>query len=126
VDCQLHEVLQAPEAAIMQVYFPETIGVSRLASMINGDVVEVGQVGHEGMVGLPVVLGNGFHDLEAMGQNPSTALRLAPRRCGRSWSASRSSVRCCCATCWCTATRWPAPPSVTAGTRSPGGWSAGC
>ena len=56
VDCQLHEVLQAPEAAIMQVYFPETIGVSRLASMINGDVVEVGQVGHEGMVGLPVVL----------------------------------------------------------------------
>ena len=56
MDCQLHEVLQAPEAAIMQVYFPEAIGVSRLASMINGDVVEVGQVGHEGMVGLPVVL----------------------------------------------------------------------
>jgi len=76
VDCLLHEVLHVPEAAITQVYFPETIGVSLLTYMMNGDAVEVGQVGHEGMVGLPVVLGSDFDDLEAMVQNPGTALRL--------------------------------------------------
>jgi CRP-like cAMP-binding protein len=47
-----------------------------LASMEDGDAAEVGLIGREGMVGLPVLLGADRDDLEGMVQAPGHALRM--------------------------------------------------
>lgn len=47
-----------------------------LAYMENGDASEVGLIGREGMVGLPVLLGADSYDVEAMVQAPGTVLRM--------------------------------------------------
>jgi len=44
--------------------------------MENGEAAAVGQIGNEGMVGLPLLLGGDSDDLEAVVQSPGTALRL--------------------------------------------------
>jgi CRP-like cAMP-binding protein len=44
--------------------------------MEDGDAAEVGLVGCEGMVGLPLLLGAECDDIEAMVQGPGTALRM--------------------------------------------------
>jgi len=47
-----------------------------LAYMEDGDAAEVGLVGYEGMVGLPVLLGADHAEIEAIVQGPGTALRI--------------------------------------------------
>jgi len=76
VDLSLRQVLSAPGKPITAVYFPETGYVSMLAYLKGGDAIEVGVVGNEGVVGLPVLLGDDSDDCEAMVQNPGTALRM--------------------------------------------------
>lgn len=51
------EVVYEAEGPIEHVYFPETAVFSMLCAMENGDTVEVGPVGDEGMVGLRVFMG---------------------------------------------------------------------
>jgi CRP-like cAMP-binding protein len=51
------QVLYEAEALIDHVYFPETAVFSMLATMENGETVEVGPVGREGLVGLRIFLG---------------------------------------------------------------------
>ena len=48
-----------------------------LAYMDDGDATEVGLVGREGVVGLPILLSDEFDDLEAMTQCQGTALSLS-------------------------------------------------
>ena len=72
----LRQTLHAPGEPIAHVWFPETGYVSMLAYLEDGDAAEVGLVGREGMVGLPVLLGAESDDLEAMVQSPGTALRM--------------------------------------------------
>ncbi|MBL6459127.1 Crp/Fnr family transcriptional regulator [Belnapia sp. T6] len=76
VELGLREILQEPEKPITAVYFPETSWASMLAYMEDGDAAEVGLIGREGMVGLPVLLGGDSDDLEAMVQCAGTALRM--------------------------------------------------
>jgi CRP-like cAMP-binding protein len=76
VELPLRRVLHVPGKPIEAVYFPETGYVSMLAYLESGDAAEVGLVGREGMVGLPVLLGAECDDIEAMVQNPGTALRI--------------------------------------------------
>jgi CRP-like cAMP-binding protein len=76
VDLPLRHVLHAPDEPIAVVHFPEIGWVSMLAYLENGDAAEVGLVGREGMVGLPLLLGADRSTLEAMVQAPGTALRL--------------------------------------------------
>src|SRR5919112_1949466 len=47
-----------------------------VAYMEDGDAAEVGLVGHDGFLGLPVLLGGDSDDLEAMVQAPGTALQM--------------------------------------------------
>jgi CRP-like cAMP-binding protein len=79
------QVLHQPEVPIDTVYFPETGWSSMLAYMEDGDAAEVGLVGREGVVGLPVVLAGEFDDLEALVQCPGKAFSLsaAALPCGR-------------------------------------------
>ena len=51
------EVIYDAETQIEYVYFPETAVFSMLSEMENGDTVEVGPVGNEGLVGLRIFLG---------------------------------------------------------------------
>jgi CRP-like cAMP-binding protein len=76
VEMVFQKTLHAVGEPIASVYFPESGFVSMLAYMEDGDAAEVGLVGREGMVGLPVLLGADQDDLEAMVQMPGTALRM--------------------------------------------------
>src|SRR4051812_12259904 len=76
VELPCRQVLQAPGEPIEAAWFPATGIVSMLAQMEDGDAAEVGLIGREGMVGLPLLLGEDHDDLEAMVQAPGTALRM--------------------------------------------------
>jgi CRP-like cAMP-binding protein len=71
------QTLHAVGEPIASVYFPETGYASMLAPLEDGDAAEVGLIGREGFIGLPVLLGAEFDDIEAMVQSPGTALRMS-------------------------------------------------
>ncbi|MBD2629426.1 Crp/Fnr family transcriptional regulator [Trichormus variabilis] len=64
------------EEPIKYIYFPETAIISLLCIMNNGSSVEVGLVSNEGMVGIPVILGDNITTLNAIVQVPGNALRI--------------------------------------------------
>ena len=70
------QVVLAPGALIAFVLFPETGWCSNLVSLEDGDFGEVGLIGREGLVGLPLVYGDDRSSAENMAQAPGTALRL--------------------------------------------------
>jgi len=70
------QTLHLPEQRIVNVYFPESGYVSRLAPMDDGDFAEIGLIGPEGMVGMSVLHGDDQDSFEMMVQVPGTALRL--------------------------------------------------
>jgi CRP-like cAMP-binding protein len=57
VSVSLGQVLHHAHEEIQYVYFPENCVISILSTMEDGSTVEVGVVGHEGMLGLRVLLG---------------------------------------------------------------------
>ena len=70
------ETLIVPDKPIEAVYFVESGWVSLVSTLDNGMQAEVGLIGREGMVGLPLILGvaDGFE--EAFVQAKGTALRM--------------------------------------------------
>src|SRR5262245_66603677 len=76
VQLGLKDVLHDPDASIQDVYFPLTAVGSLLSVEDDGRAVEVGTVGNEGMVGLPVFLGADRTPGLAFSQVPGGALRM--------------------------------------------------
>ena len=76
VDTTTRQTLLVAGEPIHAVYFPEIGWSSMLALMADGNSAEVGLVGTEGMVGLPLLLGAETSFVEAMVQGPGTMLRL--------------------------------------------------
>ncbi|MCI0756831.1 Crp/Fnr family transcriptional regulator [Teichococcus vastitatis] len=70
-------VLHEPNAPITSIYFPDDGYVSMVAYMEDGDAAEVGLVGPEGLVGLPVLLGSDRSTIEALVQCPGTAWTMS-------------------------------------------------
>jgi CRP-like cAMP-binding protein len=70
------EVLYDADEPIGFIYFIETGMVSMLALLEAGDLLEVGVVGPEGLVGMPVVFGADRSSTQAMVQMAGTALRV--------------------------------------------------
>jgi CRP-like cAMP-binding protein len=70
------EVLYEPDDLIRYVYFPTGGVISLLLLLEDGSVAEVGRVGHEGMVGLPLFLGVRTSHTRAFVQIPGEALRM--------------------------------------------------
>ena len=62
--------------AIEYVYFPGDGLVSLVTHMNDGTTVEVGLIGRDGMVGIPVLLGDDIAFEEAIVQIPGDALRM--------------------------------------------------
>jgi CRP-like cAMP-binding protein len=76
VTLRSEEVLYEPDEPIRHVYFPTSGMISLLVVLHNGSVAEVGRVGNEGMVGLPVFLGLWTSHTRAFVQIPGEALRM--------------------------------------------------
>ena len=71
------QTLSNPGAPIEHVYFVEQGMVSLVQPLEGkGGMIEVGMIGNEGFVGVPVLLGADTSPLEAMVQIPGSALRM--------------------------------------------------
>lgn len=73
----LHAIIQKPEQVIEYVYFIETGTISMIAALEDGTESEVGLVGREGIVGIPLALGAAVSDLEALVQVPAEVRRIS-------------------------------------------------
>jgi len=97
VDLQLGEVLVERGERIRHVYFPTDSFVSLTTAADNGTTLEVGLVGHEGMLGISLILGVDIAPLRALVQGAGMALRMsrAPfrRELGKSPALARSMKR---------------------------------
>jgi CRP-like cAMP-binding protein len=71
------EVLYEPRETISHVYFPGASLVSLLTLADGHLALEVGLIGREGMVGIPLVLGHKLSSVRALVQGSGPALRMA-------------------------------------------------
>ena len=74
------EVLHEPGAPIEHVYFPIGSVICLMATVETHQLLEVGLVGHEGMVGMSLVLGGGVSAVRAMVQGAGAAFRMKAAR----------------------------------------------
>lgn len=70
------DMLYKPGERIQHVYFPNDSQVSLLMVLADRKALEVGLVGREGMVGIPVALGADASSVLALVQGPGSALRM--------------------------------------------------
>jgi CRP-like cAMP-binding protein len=76
VDLKPGEVVYRADQRIEHVYFPETAVVAMIDTVEDGSTVEVGIIGHEGMVGINVFLGCLVTPDKAIVQISGTAMRM--------------------------------------------------
>jgi CRP-like cAMP-binding protein len=74
------EVLYEPGEEIKYVYFPNDSLVSLLTLVDRHQALEVGLVGREGMVGIPLSLGSCISPVRALVQGTGTAMRMNAAR----------------------------------------------
>jgi len=93
VELAYEEVLYKAHAPIRHVYFPKDCFVSMLTSVDNGWAAEVGLIGSEGMIGLPVALGAAVSPFRAVVQGGGTAIRMKIADFRREFSESTALRR---------------------------------
>jgi CRP-like cAMP-binding protein len=76
VELELRRVLIEPNQPIAHVYFPER-GYTSITTNTNGSKIEVGLIGREGMVGIPIALGVRATPFEFFVQHAGDGLRMA-------------------------------------------------
>jgi CRP-like cAMP-binding protein len=76
VELPFDQTLFPADGVVEAVLFVETGMVSLLATLEDGEQVEVGVVGREGLIGLPLVFGDDRSMVEARVQQEGTALRM--------------------------------------------------
>ena len=87
------EVLYQPGEPIRYTYFPNDCLVSLLAVVEGRTVLEVGLVGSEGMVGIPLALGVDVSPVRALVQRTGAALRMKSARFLHEFSQNPSLQR---------------------------------
>ena len=84
------EIIYEQGEAIRYIYFPNSGMISLLTHAAEGEVLEVGVVGNEGMIGLPVFLGVETSRNQVIVQGDGAALRIKTedfiKECGRGGS----------------------------------------
>jgi CRP-like cAMP-binding protein len=76
VELPFDQTLYPADGTVEAVLFVESGMVSLLATLEDGEQVEVGIAGREGLIGLPLVLGDDRSLVEARVQMEGTALRI--------------------------------------------------
>jgi CRP-like cAMP-binding protein len=76
VTLSIGQVIYEIDEPIPYVYFPQNSIVSLVSLLEDGSTIEVGLVGKEGMVGIPVILGGITRAHRAFVQVPNGALRM--------------------------------------------------
>ena len=74
------DVLYEPEDRIHDVYFPGRSVVSLLTVVDGHNALEVGLVGREGMVGIPLALGVAISPVRALVQGSGAAMQMSAGR----------------------------------------------
>lgn len=82
------KVLYEPGTTIPDVYFPGRSVVSLLTLVDGHEALEVGLVGHEGMVGIPLALGMAVSPVRALVQGSGSALQMSAARFRKAFDAS--------------------------------------
>jgi CRP-like cAMP-binding protein len=77
VEIPLGRVLYHNGEEARYAYFPNSGVISMLHSIESGDMIEVGLVGSEGMVGLPIILGGAEETDNALVQIKGQAVRIS-------------------------------------------------
>lgn len=77
VDLPADSLIAQPGARINFIHFPETVVLSSLTVMQNGDAVEASTTGFEGFVGCPVLLGAKTSSTRLVAQVPGYSKRVA-------------------------------------------------
>ena len=77
VTLTMGEVLYRPSESIQYVYFPINSMVSLLTSVEGHQALEVGMVGHEGMLGIPLALGVNNSPVHALVQGTGMSMRMS-------------------------------------------------
>ncbi len=80
VELTYAQVLYEPKGPIRYIYFPINCLVSLLTAVDRRRTLEVGMVGNEGMVGMPMALGIGVSAVRALVQGSGTAMRMTAAR----------------------------------------------
>ena len=76
VSLSVQQILHEAGEPIAQVYFPNKAVVSITTTMEDGSTVEAGLVSNEGMVGMPVILGDNITTTTAFVQIPDSAMKM--------------------------------------------------
>ncbi len=87
------EVLYEPREPIRHVYFPNNSLVSLLTTVEGHKALEVGLVGWEGMVGVPLALGSRVSSVRALVQGTGKAMRMKSARFLKEFQQSLSLQR---------------------------------
>ena len=90
VDLAVRSSIHSAGEAITEVFFPERGYASMLAALDEGDTAEVGMIGSEGMIGLPLVFGTDRSLVEAMVQGSGTGYSAG---CGNFPARARREAR---------------------------------
>ena len=87
------QVLYESQARIRHIYFPNDCFVSMLTDVDGGRSAEVGLIGSEGIIGLPVALGIAVSPFRAVVQGGGTAMRMTIADFRREFSESAALKR---------------------------------
>jgi CRP-like cAMP-binding protein len=93
VTLAFQEVLYEPNARIRHVYFPNDCFISMLTTVDADRAAEVGLIGSEGMIGVPVALGAAVSPFRAVVQGGGTAMRMKVADFRRDFSESAALRR---------------------------------
>ncbi|WP_036481663.1 Crp/Fnr family transcriptional regulator [Myxosarcina sp. GI1] len=80
VELPQHKILYHAGESYDYAYFPSHAIVSTVAIMENGSTTEIGVIGNEGMVGLPIILNTTYTNSTAIVQVGGTGVRIAAYR----------------------------------------------
>jgi CRP-like cAMP-binding protein len=81
VSFSLRHIIYEVGAPLDHVYFVEDGVVSILTRMANGETIEAGMIGLEGVVGLAVLFGDETSGQHVLVQAPASALRMSAADC---------------------------------------------
>src|SRR6202047_738134 len=93
VNLTFGETLYESQTQIRHVYFPNDCFVSMLTTVDTGRAVEVGLIGSEGMIGVPMALGVAVSPFRAVVQGEGTAMRMRTVDFRRNFSTSAALKR---------------------------------